>query len=168
MHENYHKGTRKNYEIAPLQIREYLNRWYVVGVPEGEKHIKTFGLDRITKLKIKDKTNLDPKDFEKQLAKFQQIVGLNYDAAEKLETVQLLDTAQQYKYLQSLPMHSSQESTGIRNDGRYGIAYTLIPNFEFKMQVLKMGSAAEVLSPKWLREEIEEQIMETLKLYTNE
>lgn len=49
-HENYHQHTHKPYQITPLQLREYQGRWYVVGVPKAENHIKTFGLARISKL----------------------------------------------------------------------------------------------------------------------
>lgn len=70
VHENYLKKTHKNYEIVPLQIREYLNRWYVIGVPRGENHIRTFGLDRMNGLKITAEKEMNTRDYEVQLDKF--------------------------------------------------------------------------------------------------
>ncbi len=164
IHENYHNNTYKNYTICPLQIREYTNRWYVVGVPIGHKKIRIFGLDRISKLELKDVCNINLKDFEPQLDKFYSIVGLNYDAAERAEKVVLKLSRQQYKYLQSLPLHHSQQLEK-ETSSAVEVSYLLIPNFEFKMHLLKMGSAVEVLSPKWLRQEIKKELTKTLKQY---
>ena len=51
VHENYLKKTHKNYEIVPLQIREYLNRWYVIGVPPGREPHSYFWLRPYERLK---------------------------------------------------------------------------------------------------------------------
>src|SRR5690606_36982898 len=51
-HENYWEETEKEYIITPLLLKEYLNRWYVVGLPNGQKTIRTFGIDRISGLKM--------------------------------------------------------------------------------------------------------------------
>lgn len=168
IHENYLNKTRKAYEISPLQIREYLNRWYVVGVPKGENHIKTFGLDRIINLTIVEKSKLNSKIYENQLEKFNRIVGLNYDAAEHPEIISIAVSNKQYKYLESLPLHHSQQLEGPLPGKRQEVSLFIIPNYEFKMQVLRLGDQVEVISPKWLRQEIKNTLTNTLKNYTHE
>lgn len=168
VYENYTRKTFKVYEIFPLQIREYANRWYIIGVPVGENHIRTFGLDRINELKTVEVLGIKIEDFELQLNKFQSIVGLNYNAAEKVEYVLLAVTLQQNKYLHSLPLHHSQHLEQERADGRVELSYYLIPNYELKMQLLKMGPEIEVLQPAWLREEIKTSLQLNLKQYQDE
>lgn len=165
VYENYTRKTIKSYKIYPLQIREYINRWYIIGVPLGSDHIHTFGLDRISELATRERVTIKTQNFEQQLKKFHSIVGLNYNAAEKIECVHLAVTSKQYKYLYSLPLHHSQHLEQERADGRVELSYYLIPNYELKMQLLKMGPEIEVLQPAWLREEVRSMIEASLQLY---
>lgn len=175
VHENYIKKTIKNYRIAPLQLREYQGRWYVVGIPLPEDNvlakdaiIKSFGLARVTQLKIEENFTFPVDRFKTQLNKFGQIIGLNYDEAEQQEIIEIAVTQHQYKYLDSLPLHASQYKKEDMDDGRIKISLHLIPNFELKMQLLKLGEQIEVLSPQYLRNQIKESLTQTLKQYQNE
>ncbi|WP_310991481.1 helix-turn-helix transcriptional regulator [Aequorivita marina] len=164
-HENYWHKTEKKYTITPLQLKEYLNRWYVVGVPEGYDEIRTFGIDRMENFKIGKVSKVKRKNFEAQLDQFINVVGLNYSAHDKVEKVQLNVNAKQIKYLESLPLHHSQKIE-ITEDAEFGlVTYYLIPNYEFKVEVLKMNAMVEVLEPKWLRDEIVRMIKEMLGKY---
>lgn len=175
LHENYIKETVKKYRIAPLQIREYQGRWYVIGVPisndksvNANVHIKSFGLARISGLKIIENFSFDTQIFDGQLKKFEQIIGLNYDEAEGREIIEIAVTKTQYKYLKSLPLHESQYKNKEMKDGRIKISLHLIPNFELKMKLLKLGAQIEVLSPDYLREEIKISLTQSLKQYKDE
>src|SRR5690606_8277208 len=108
-HENYWKETEKEYTISPLLLKEYLNRWYVVGVPVGGTEIRTFGIDRMENLKLGKVSKIKRKDFEKQLDQFVNIIGLNYTAHNKVEKIILRVYNKQIKYLESLPLHHSQK-----------------------------------------------------------
>lgn len=165
VYENYSRETHHNYKITPLQIREYQNRWYVIGVPEHETHIRTFGLDRISDLELSEYSTIKISEFETQLDKFNSVVGLNYNATEKKEFIRIAVTEKQYKYLKSLPLHQSQTLEKQLDDQRLEVSFYLKPNFEFKMHLLKMGSRVEVLSPKSLREEIKTEIHNSFKQY---
>ncbi|HUH35312.1 MAG TPA: WYL domain-containing protein [Moheibacter sp.] len=165
VHENFQKNTLTPYQIVPLQLREYGRRWYVVGVPKGESHFKTFGLSRISQLKILGISSLDPLAFEEQLKKFDRIIGLNYNAAEKAETVRIVVSAEQYKYLKTLPLHFSQEHEKTLLDGRVQLKLFLIPNHELNMQLLKMGNQVEVLEPLFVRNQIIDLLRQSLALY---
>lgn len=171
-HENYLKKTLKKYRIAPMQLREYQGRWYVVGVPiqkdenlKDNAIIKSFGLARITKLKMTEIFSVSKHQFDHQLQKFEQIIGLNYDEAEQRENIEIAVSPNQYKYLESLPLHASQYKKGRKEDGRIIISIHLIPNYELKMQILKLGAEVEVLQPQYLRNEIEEVLIQSLKNY---
>ena len=165
VHENFHRNTKTPYSITPLQLREYDRRWYVVGVPENEDHIKTFGLSRISNLSTTGLSSIRPSDFKMQLKKFDRIVGLNYDAADKAEIIRIAVSAKQYKYLKTLPLHPSQCLGKSHPDGTVELSFFLIPNYELKMQLLKLGDQLEVLEPAFLREEIKNTLKRSLEFY---
>lgn len=164
-HENYWNETEKEYTITPLLLKEYLNRWYVVGVPAGGVEIRTFGIDRIENFKIGKVSKIKRKDYEKQLDQFVNIIGLNYTAHHKVEKVSLRVYAKQIKYLESLPLHHSQKIE-LEAGAEYGlVTYHLIPNYEFTIEILKMNAMAEVLEPQWFRDKILDMILGMISNY---
>ncbi|EAQ48434.1 putative transcriptional regulator [Leeuwenhoekiella blandensis MED217] len=166
VHINYWNQTQKEYTMTPLQIREYLNRWYVVGVPEGATEIRTFGIDRIQQLQISGHTQVKRTDYEDQLGQFAKIVGLNFnEGAARPQKIRLQVFHKHLKYLQSLPLHRSQDIQ-YEKKAEYGtVTYVLIPNYEFKIQLLKMHSFVIVEEPQELREEIQHMLQEALANY---
>jgi predicted DNA-binding transcriptional regulator YafY len=156
-HYNYYKETLNPYIITPLIIKEYLNRWYVIGVPEGENEIRTFGIDRIQDLKLGKLFSIKKESFEKQLSQFDNIIGLNFNE-DKPKHIVLKVNNFHIKYLNSLPLHSSQHIYDCDEDGFSFVSYDLIPNYEFEIQILKMSLELEVLEPLEYRELIKSKI----------
>ena len=165
-HENYYREDPREYTIAPLRIKEYLNRWYVIGVPKGGGEIRTFGIDRITNLETAGISKIKRKNFEKQLDQFNKIIGLTYGSVDqKPEKVVLKVDQNQLKYLVSLPLHFSQEIVQKENENYGVVTYYIIPNYEFELEILKMNHLVEVISPSSLRERIKTKLKESLANY---
>lgn len=165
VHENYWENTKKDYTITPLLLKEYLNRWYVVGVPIGKERILTFGIDRVKKIKIGEVSKVKRKDYESNLDQFINIIGLNYKAHDKVEEIVLKVNANQIKYLASLPLHHSQK-IDLEEGADFGlVSFNLIPNYELEMEILKLNAMVEVLEPTWFREKIVGMVQETLARY---
>ena len=161
VHHNYIADTRKNYRIDPYLLKEYQNRWYVVGKVE-DKHFRTFGIDRIEDLRISTevfKTN----GKEDAASLFDNIIGLSYSEG-KVEEVILSFQPVQGKYVKSLPLHRSQKI--IKDDEKsLVISLDLIPNFELRQKILMMGETVKVLKPAKLAAEIKRSLANALKQY---
>ena len=161
VHQNYIADTRKNYRIDPYLLKEYQNRWYVVGKVE-DKHFRTFGIDRIEDLRISTevfKTN----GKEDAASLFDNIIGLSYSEG-KVEEVILSFQPVQGKYVKSLPLHRSQKI--IKDDEKsLVISLDLIPNFELRQKILMMGETVKVLKPAKLAAEIKRSLANALKQY---
>lgn len=169
VHHNYMRDSLKKYCIAPFELREYQGRWYVVGVAEEEGNYKSypqnFGLDRIKQLKLDTSHSIKKESYTTYFKRYRDIIGLNYDEMEEVVHIQLAVQAEQYKYLESLPLHHSQVKEKVLADGRVQIGLRLIPNFELKMQLLKLGERVEIISPKFLRDEIKTTLEKALNQY---
>ncbi|MFD2826713.1 helix-turn-helix transcriptional regulator [Leeuwenhoekiella polynyae] len=165
-HINYWENTEKDYTITPLRIKEYLNRWYVIGVPHKSKEIRTFGIDRLKDLDTAGASMIKYKDYEEQLNRFHKIIGLNFNEGDgKTKRIKLRVFHKHLKYLQSLPLHRSQQIDWQRGQEHGIVTYRIVPNYEFKIQILKMHCFAEVLEPSELREEIKSMLQEALDQY---
>ena len=88
------------------------------------------------------------------------IVGDNV----KPSLLEIRATAEQARYLDSLPLHPSQKAIEVTPE--YTVfQYWLVPTFDLKQEILSRGSTLEVLAPDWCREEIINEIHKTLQNY---
>ncbi|WP_066224951.1 helix-turn-helix transcriptional regulator [Formosa haliotis] len=163
-HYNYYKDTKKQYTISPLMIKEYLNRWYVIGVVDDLNTIRIFGIDRLSDLKQGDLQSVNRKDFEEDLNKFSCIVGVRVNDAS-LENIVLKTHKKHMHYLESLPLHPSQHIKEDDEPGYYKVSYHIIPNYEFDIQILKMSMEVEVISPPSYRNHIKKEIEKIYNKY---
>jgi len=150
-HTNYHTDiTKKFFNMEPYLLKEYQNRWYLVARMKGFKNFITFGVDRITHLKINEKKFTREDDMKvRQL--FAEIIGLVYSTSDVEEVLMEIDE-KQGKYFKSLPWHKSQKI--FKKDNKTFMQLILRPNFELMQRILMYGNFVEVIKPEWLRKEI--------------
>ena len=146
-------------ELEPQLLKEYLNRWYVVGTNEAGE-FRSYGLERVTEFQILASTFKPKVKNPKKL--FYDVIGL-YSENEK-EQVVLSYQPFQGKYIKSQPLHSSQKIL-IDNEFELRIEIQVCPNFELEEQILKQGERVRVLEPQWLRENIKKRINDALLNY---
>lgn len=159
-HTSYYFPDKiETYKLSPFLLKEYKNRWYVVG--ETNKGFRTFGLDRLSNLKVLDETVSSK--FEKAIEMFDHTVGLNF-SDHKPNLIKLSFHKSQMPYLKSLPIHYSQKIS-FESEGYYEVTLFLSYNFELKQELLKYGHLLKVVSPKWIKDDIKLELEKALKLY---
>lgn len=161
-HLNFHTNKVRKYTLKPYLLREYHNRWYVIGLIGGLNEFRTFGLDRIENLEVKPEVfkrddNLNPVDF------FHQTIGIVYSSSS-VHKVILSFTSAQGKYIKTLPWHTSQ-SILTDNEQEFRISLDVVINYELIQQILKHGETVKVIEPEWLVGEIKEILNRTLSKY---
>lgn len=161
-HENFSTGKITPYKLNPYLLKEYQKRWYVIGTINDTESIRTFGIDRLVKVKKTKETfkridRLNPKPY------FHDIIGLNYTEKEVEEVIIKASTVQA-KYLNTYPLHSSQEIIDV-NEQHTTYKLHIGPNYEFRERILMLGANIEVVSPKWLRNLIATSLDKALQQY---
>ncbi len=160
-HYNYLTEQKTDVLFDPYFLKEYLGRWYVVGLRE-DGEIRTFGIDRISELVVTPLWFEKDKDTQAR-ENFDSIIGLVYSYG-KQQRVILSFSPQQGKYVKSLPWHHSQNVLE-DNENELRISLFVVPNYELFQQILMHGADVEVVEPEWLREEIKGKIMDALIRY---
>jgi len=162
-HQKYWEETFTQREIEPLGIKEYKYRWYLIAKDLNDNKIKSFGLDRIKGLQQTNKILKEPSNFD-----IHQFYKYTYGAVggqgQKEETVILSFTPFQGKFIKAVPMHHSQQIL-IDNEDEFRISLEIVPLVDFIMDVQQYAQAVKVIQPKWLAEEIKENLENNLKLY---
>ncbi|OAB25314.1 WYL domain-containing protein [Flavobacterium fryxellicola] len=146
--------------VKPIALKESQQRWYLVGMDKKDDTIKTFGLDRISNLKIIDtKFKPIPYNVEKE---FQHAFGVEtYATSEK---VVLQFSNKQGNYIKTFPLHESQRIVEETGDIVILEIYIHTTN-DIVMELLKYGSDVKVLSPNSLIATIKERIAQMESLY---
>ena len=160
-YKKFYDEEEKKHQLKPYFLKSYQNRWYLMGKFETTDDYRTFGLDRITNLKMTtEKFIRSKKENPEEL--FSNIIGLNYANGNGVEEVILSFTPFQGKYVKTLPLHHSQKIL-VDTDEELRISLHVIPNFELTQKILMQANQVKVISPELYREEIMGIIKRMLK-----
>ncbi|MGY6561324.1 MAG: helix-turn-helix transcriptional regulator [Luteibaculaceae bacterium] len=154
--------TKQYLEAKPYMLKEYLNRWYLIAEIEDPAPIRTFGIDRLEKLEITQKTFKKSKSFYPENL-FLHNIGITY-SDEAPEEITLSVTNFYANYLITLPWHKSQQILE-NEEGKTTFSFHLIVNEELIQKILALGPDATVIKPASLREKIKHRIEKTLSSY---
>ena len=151
------------HEFSPYLLKEYRNRWYVIGFSKVTKTILTLALDRIESISVsKEKYVTDnafnPADF------FKYSLGITQQHASKPQTILLSFTPLQAPYILSQPLHHSQE-TVLETAKELQVTLKVYITQELKMSILSFGENVKVLKPVILQNEIKAVIKKMKMLY---
>lgn len=148
--------------VHPYLLKEYKNRWYLLGLLNRRKVPITLALDRINSIQVTDHAYLENTFFDTR-EYFNRIIGITHAEGEPEEIV-LHCSPSLANYIKSQHLHVTQrilheDKTGIQ------VQLTLIPNYELVSTILGHGKDIKVLKPESLRERVKVNLMESLARY---
>lgn len=160
----YGSNERSQKTVEPYFLKEYRNRWYLVGKDLGTKEVKTFGLDRMLELKVDNPHFVRPS--EADLSKIYEYSYGIYPSPPNVEPekVVLSFSPEKGRYINSLPMHRSQKIL-IDNDKEFRIQLTIHTTYDFVMELLSHGSHVKVLEPQSLIDILRADYQRSVALY---
>ena len=155
-YQSFSRDEPNTFEVEPYCVKVFRQRWYVVARSSYYENIRIYSLDRIHNLQVTATSFKLPASFDPE-AFFENNFGIIVDETITPSTVQLKVFGKQRKYLQTLPLHHSQEETETTDE--YSVfSYFIIPTYDFKQEILSHGELIEVLSPDWFRNEMVETV----------
>ena len=157
---NHWHGLLRNSHYA---LKEFRNRWYVVGKDLKDNKIKSFGLDRLSKLDFTGKHFALPDNFEVN-EHYKNCFGIISPNADKPQEIILSFDPFQGKYIKSLPLHASQEILE-DNEDELLIKLTLYITHDFVMELLSYGENVKVIEPIALIEQMKQSYKNALDQY---
>ncbi len=162
-YKRFDSEVTKSYRLQPYLLREYMNRWYVIGHLADTGEIRTFGLDRI--IDLLDLGTKFVRGVNNDVVKlFQNVVGINACEGAMPEEIELVCNSYLGNLLQTLPLHESQRVIN-ETESEITLSYCLIINLELKQRFLMMATQSRVTKPLKLKAEISSMIEEAHLLY---
>ncbi len=164
-HRSYHRSEDTHRIVEPLGLKQYRRRWYLICRTHPEGKFLPYSLDRIKSLNLTD-IAFDLKGSEDINGMFSEVLGVNLDDDYDAEEIIVRVYGEQRRYFESVPLHSSQKLIDHTEDYS-DYQFHLRPEYEFQHEILRLGDDAEVLSPKWLRNEMRDYAQAMLQRYSN-
>lgn len=161
----YHPFGREEKEhlISAYLLKEYHNRWYLVGHSERANNILVMALDRIQKMEQTKELYVYPASFKPEDF-FRYSFGITQIHGEEPERVVLSFTPHQAQYILSQPLHHSQKLIK-ENQKEMQVEYLVYLSHELTMSILSYGANVKVIEPQKLKDRIADAIKEMSKLY---
>jgi predicted DNA-binding transcriptional regulator YafY len=162
-YEKFTGGKQRAYELHPYLLKEYRNRWYVIGYNPDKKGVVIFGLDRIAEsIQALEAPYITVPGFDPDIY-FKHSLGITA-VADAPQKVRLRFTPLTGKYVESQPLHHSQKI--LRNDEvALEVELNICITKELVMQILSYGADVEVKEPTSFRRQIQQALETSLKYY---
>jgi predicted DNA-binding transcriptional regulator YafY len=161
-YHSFSSGKESEKIVHPYLLKEYRNRWYLIGWSKKDEAMRTYGLDRMSNLStIKEKyyrhKAFNAADF------FRYSFGITVGNMVPEEIV-LQFTGFDILFVKSQPLHNTQKIISDKKD-TLTIALKVIPSPELTMASRSFGASVKVLQPEWLAKEIRTNAQSVLNQY---
>lgn len=141
----------------PYLLKEYRNRWFLIGRSKKKNLLLTMALDRI--LEFQELVN-EPFCEEYKInfdQYFSDLIGVTKNEQEKAARVILFIDKYNAPYVLTKPIHDSQQ---LLKEDEKGIVIRIdvVVNFELEREILGFGECIKVLAPRVLANRIQKRL----------
>lgn len=150
--------------FQPYILKEFNNRWFVVGRKKRRDPILTLALDRISKIEFNNAMSHEKIDFDGDKF-YENTIGVTVLNDDQLQEVHLKLDKYNAPYVLTKPFHHSQKTVDTMENESVVISVKVHVNFEFERLILGFGDAIEVLKPRWLRKRMIKKLEKAINNY---
>ena len=161
-YQSFRNRYPNTFVFYPYLLKEYRNRWFVIGSRTDGKNIVNLALDRIISVERSHKPFVS---CQIDLKKYYDVaIGVTVQPHKKPENVKLFVNREMAPYVETKPLHQSQQTLE-RN--QYGIIIGLQVqlNFELEKAILSFGDHMQVIEPQRLKKNIYKRLTNAIDRY---
>jgi len=161
-YQKFQSDQQKSYHLKPYILKEYRNRWYMIGRGAEDGRLLTFGLERIRDLQPTEERYHGLEGFDAEQF-FKHAIGITVTNDKPME-VELEFDKQFAPYILTQPIHASQQVIEKSEDFvrvRLHVQLTI----ELVTTILAYADRVVVLKPRDLKEEVKAVLTKCLNLY---
>lgn len=163
-YKKYTGNSSETLHVEPYAVKEEQKRWYLVGQCRERGALRVYGLDRIGTVTETQESFKMPGGFDVDRL-FSESFGMYLAEDGQAELIRFRTDTTQAKYLRDLPLHPSQTETGTDRDGMVCFAIRVAVNEALLMELTRLGSKIEIISPEPLRARMKDIFEKAIGLY---
>lgn len=159
LYHSFRNTQETEFIFSPYVLKEFRNRWFIFGRNNGNPTVLNLALDRIKAIEpaSKDSVFTPLGDFDPNTW-FEDMIGVTKDSTKSPELVSFRANPHTVPYIITKPLHKSQKTIEVDNDG-YGLfQIRVFINYELEKDLLSFGEGIEVLSPDSLRDTMKKHL----------
>ena len=166
-YQSFTARSPSTFTFYPFLLKEFNNRWFLVGKPHQRKtqSIVNLALDRILAIDFDTTLPFIEEAFDGDLY-YQHTIGVTVLNDDQLQTVIFKLDSKNAPYVITKPFHQSQQILETRENGDVVFTIRVHLNFELERLLLGFGDSLEVLAPRQLRKRIRKKIERLAQIYS--
>lgn len=163
-YQSFKARTPNVFSFHAYLLKEYRNRWFVLGRKSSKESMVTLALDRIKliqvipNVKYVDNGNFDANEH------YKDVIGVTINEGNRPQTVHLAIDHSNAPYVITKPFHHTQKVIE-KSAGGIEVTIDVILNLELEREILGFGECITVIKPKKLRERIEAKLKRAVEKY---
>jgi predicted DNA-binding transcriptional regulator YafY len=145
-------------------LKEFKNRWFAVGVRKANGSISSLALDRMVEVNLIGEINyienqaLTPDEF------YKDVIGVTVSNLRPMNVL-LSVVAHHAPYVETKPLHHSQQVIERHTDGSILVQIRVQHNFELEKEILGFGEAMKVISPDFFVKVMKQRLIKASRRY---
>lgn len=163
-YKSFKARKASNLVFHPFILKEYNNRWFLIGKTSEKKSIATFALDRIEKVDYDLQIPYLDINFNGE-EYYKNTIGVTVLAEEYVQEIHLKIDKNNAPYVLTKPLHHTQEIITRLHNGSIIVKLDVHINYELERLILGFGESIEVIKPRLLRKRIKKNLKNAVKLY---
>ena len=174
-YHTFSNTEQKRIVFHPYLLKQYNDRWYIIGAADSDKKILNFALDRIDNVTPRPEVEFKPCEVD-IFERFEDIVGITLHHDRDIEHIIFWASDYSKNYIITKPIHESQkllrsellnEISAKHPNLKNGAIFSIdcIPNYELIRELCSFGKELIVLAPTTIQNEIFERIKAMYELY---
>lgn len=164
-YQSFNARQPTEYILCPYLLKEFRNRWFIFGARASDLLFFNLSLDRICSLAPADVPFREHPQFDTEHF-FDDVIGVSKNLGAKPRLVRFWASREQSKYIQTKPLHRSQqlESQNPTN-GSCIFSIRVVINIELYSVLMSYGPGIRVLSPRLAVNYMKAQLKAAADLY---
>ncbi|GEC79401.1 helix-turn-helix transcriptional regulator [Flavobacterium aquatile] len=164
-YKSFTSRDENTFLFYPFILKEFNNRWFLVGKKRPKAPISNLALDRIIAIDYDFQTPYIEADFDAEKF-YKNVVGVTVNTGLNTRKIELWIDAINAPYVVTKPLHNSQRLIKTNDDGSIIIHLLLIENYELERLLLGFGNGLEVIKPERLRNRIKKILEMSIEKYS--
>ena len=165
-YQSFKARQESTFTFHPYLLKEFRNRWFVIGKRHKNEGLMNLALDRIITINTSESEYVLDTKFNAETY-YKDAIGVSVSPNLEPEKVLLYINHKQAPYVLTKPFHHSQKEVNRDNHG-VTISLDVQLNFELEKEILGLGEGIKVIAPERLKRNIKERLYDAVDAYETE